>query len=80
MRNVASLMLARSAARQKEIAIRLAIGASRRQLIRQLLTESALVSLLAGGTGLVFSWWSLHFLILQVAASLPTYWGRSRST
>jgi macrolide transport system ATP-binding/permease protein len=73
--NVASLLLARSAARQKEIAIRLAIGASRGRLVRQLLTESALMSMLAGGIGLVLAWWSLRFLLVQVAASLPTYWG-----
>jgi predicted permease len=73
--NVASLLLARSAARQKEIAIRLAIGASRGRLVRQLLTESALMSLLAGVIGLMLAWWSLRFLLVQVAASLPTYWG-----
>jgi macrolide transport system ATP-binding/permease protein len=72
--NVASLLLARSAARQREIAIRLAIGASRGRLIRQLLTENAVMSLLAGATGIVFSWWSLRFLMAQVVASLPSYW------
>src|SRR6266852_4867691 len=67
--NVASLLLARSAARQREIAIRLAIGATRGRLIRQLLTENAVMSLMAGSLGIVFSWWSLHFLVLQLAAS-----------
>jgi predicted permease len=63
--NVASLLLARSAARQREIAIRLAIGASRARLVRQLLTENAVVSLLAGGAGIVLSWWTLRFLMTQ---------------
>jgi hypothetical protein len=67
--NVASLLLARSAARQREIAIRLAIGATRGRLIRQLLTENAVMSLMAGSLGIVFSWWSLHFLVVQLAAS-----------
>lgn len=69
--NVASLLLARSAARQREIAVRLAIGAGRSRLIRQLLTESAAMSLFAGALGIVLSWWSLHFLMVQVAASIP---------
>jgi len=73
--NVASLLLARSAARQREIAIRLAIGASRGRLLQQLLTENAVMSLLAGALGIVFSWWSLHFLMVQIAASLPSYAG-----
>jgi len=67
--NVASLLLARSAARQREMAIRLAIGASRGRLIRQLLTENAVMSLAAGGLGVVFSWWSLDALMRQLASS-----------
>jgi predicted permease len=67
--NVASLLLARSAARQREIAIRLAIGASRARLIRQLLTENGVISLCASVVGVLLSWWTLRFLMLQVANS-----------
>jgi predicted permease len=72
--NVAGLLLARSVARQKEIAVRLAIGASRGRLIRQLLTESAIISVLAGVAGLVLAWWTLHLLMVQIASAIPAFW------
>ena len=73
--NVASLQLARSAARQKEIGIRLSIGAGRFRIVRQLLTESALLGLIAGGASLLMTWWVLRLLMVEIAASLPLEWG-----
>src|SRR5580704_15375806 len=73
--NLASLQLARAAARQSEMGIRLSLGASRARLIRQLLTESALLGLLAGIVSLCLTWWILRLLVVEISATLPAEWG-----
>src|SRR5438105_2661117 len=67
--NVAGLMLARSAARQKEMALRLALGAGRMRILRQLLTESMMLAATGGLLGIVFASWGAHAILSFVSSN-----------
>jgi len=69
--NVASLLLSRALGRRREIAIRTAIGANRRELILQLLTESLLLALIAGFVGIAVNWWVAPWLAAMAHDTVP---------
>ena len=71
--NVAAVMLARAIARRREIGIRLAIGAGRWRLLRQLFIENLLLAVIGGALGFLLGRWALHLLVISIATLLPSW-------
>ncbi|MDB6114923.1 MAG: permease [Lacunisphaera sp.] len=69
--NIANLFLARVSSRQKEIAVRMSLGASRNEIIRQFIAESMVFSVLAGAIGVLLAWWSLRGIQVLAGNQIP---------
>jgi predicted permease len=66
--NVGNLFMARASERHREVALRLAVGSSRMRMLRQLLTESLMLSLLGGAVGLILASWAIDFLLVLISS------------